>query len=80
MTSEIGSVKENMKSSIYNIVLEDGDSLLLFNSMVGLDSLCRVSEEYNHIVNYKIIEQITDLFEKNQEYECEIIMDVLGAL
>lgn len=50
LTSEIGSVKENMKSSIYNIVLEDGDSLLLFNSMVGLDSLCRVSEEYNHIV------------------------------
>ena len=31
LTSEIESVKENMKSSIYNIVLEDGDSLLLFN-------------------------------------------------
>ena len=31
LTSEIESVKENMKSSIYNIVLEDGDPLLLFN-------------------------------------------------
>lgn len=40
----------------------------------------RLGIKMNISKNYKIIEQITDLFEKNQEYECEIIMDVLGAL
>lgn len=47
---KIGSVNKVMKASMYNILLEDGDSLLLFNSMVGLDSLCRVSKERKHIV------------------------------
>lgn len=34
-----------MKPSQFNIVLEDKNELVLFNSIIGIDSLCRVSQE-----------------------------------
>ena len=33
-----------MKTSLFNIILDDGGDLMLFNSMRGLNSLCKVSE------------------------------------
>ncbi|MBQ2767204.1 MAG: radical SAM protein [Clostridia bacterium] len=33
-----------MKTSLFNIILDDGGALMLFNSMRGLNSLCKVSE------------------------------------
>ena len=33
-----------MKTSLFNIILDDGGDIMLFNSMRGLNSLCKVSE------------------------------------